>query len=107
MKLRQAMLLNLYVIPRLLRREAKRIEMWHGSSDEEPWYVETLPLEYFTMWEGDELKWARERYDSHEFTKARGQFIEIHQELAVERPGKRRSALVHEASLLRWGKNEV
>lgn len=35
----------------LLGQKAARIEMWHGSSDAEPGYLEQIPFEYFSLWD--------------------------------------------------------
>jgi hypothetical protein len=49
-KLRQTMLSNLYLLPHLLGSPIDELDMWHGSSDAEPSYVECIPEEYFLLW---------------------------------------------------------
>ena len=102
-KLRQAMLANLYLLPRLLGDEVGRLDIWHSSSDEQPWYPEILPIQYFTMWSDEELAWAGALYRSEEFTTARERTIEIYRELLQLAPGPRRSSLVEEAFRLQQG----
>ena len=99
-KLREAMLLNLYVLPHLLGEDRPRIDVWHGSSDEWPVYLEEIPAAYFEMWDVEEIQWARKLYRGEEFQAPERRWIEIHKELENERPGPRRRQLLNEASAL-------
>jgi hypothetical protein len=96
-KLRQTMLLNLYLIPQLLGRKMERIDMWHGSSDAEPRHVQEIPPEFFSLWDDAELQWAKRLYDSQAFKSVAARYTEIHRELLHTPPGPRRTQLVREA----------
>ena len=96
LKLRQAMILNLYLLPRLLALPMDRLEMRHMSSDAEPWYVDELPSEYFTLWTRDELDWARTCYSGEEFSEIRSRYVELHLELAETSLMSKRKKLVRE-----------
>jgi tetratricopeptide (TPR) repeat protein len=100
-KLQQTMLMNLYLIPHLLGQKAVRIEMWHGSSDAEPGYLEEIPFEFSSLWDEDAQQWAAELYHSPPIRLVLSQFIEIHQELLHLPTGPRRTRLVTEAFSLR------
>jgi hypothetical protein len=100
-KLRQTMLMNLYLIPHLLGQKAVRIEMWHSSSDAEPGYLEEISFEFFSLWDDDARQWAAELYHSPPMRLVLSQYIEIHRELLHLPPGPRRTRLVTEAFSLR------
>ncbi len=96
-KLRQTALLNLYIIPRLLGGEIEELDMWHGSSDERPSYLQYVPDEFFSIWKENELEWASCLYRSPEFEAVLTRYVEIHRELKHTPPGPKRSRLVDEA----------
>jgi hypothetical protein len=100
-KLRQAMLSNLYLVPHLLGRPISKLDIWHGSSDEEPDFLEQIPEPYLDLWRSEEREWAASLYASPEFRDARERFTEIHRRLDGLRPGPERSALVRELSRMR------
>jgi len=97
-KLRQAMLSNLYLLPHLLGRPISKLDIWHGSSDEEPDFLEQIPESYLDLWRGEEKDWAAGLYESAAFRDARERTIEICWRLDGLRPGPERSALVRELS---------
>ncbi len=97
-KLGQAMLANLYLLPRLFGQPIERLDMWHGSNIDWPEYVDSLPTEFFDIWTGAEQEWARQLYDSESFTTIRCEYIDIETQLGDEPRGPRRSQLVKEAS---------
>lgn len=100
-KLQQTMLMNIYLIPYLLGQEIERIEMWHGSSDEEPWYLQEIPFEFFSLWDEHARQWAEKLYHSQPFRAVLSRYIEIHRELLNLAPGPKRTRLVTEASTLK------
>lgn len=99
-KLRQTMLMNLYLLPQLLGLKQERLNIWHGTNWAEDSYLEYAPPELFALWDEAALRWARERYESPEFTQVRKRYIEIHEQLQNERPGPKRQQLVREAFAL-------
>jgi hypothetical protein len=102
-KLRQAMLSNLYLVPYLLGEPISVIDMWHGSSDAEPEYLDHIPDPYLQLWTDEEKRWAGRLYDSPGFRSARQRFIEISKLLDSIRPGPERSRLVREMHELERG----
>ena len=99
-KLRQTMLLNLYLIPDLLGERQQEIDMWHGCDQSEIQYLEYTPPEFLNLWDNSSREWARQQFESEEFRRTRNRYIEIHKELANLSPGPRRSKLVQEAYAL-------
>ncbi len=101
-KLKQTALLNLNVLPNLLGKPAQdHSDLWLGSNDEWPEYVELIPTEYFQLWSKSEREWARSISSSPGFVAIIDRWIEIHAELKDLPRGKRRTHLVNEAWSLR------
>ena len=100
-KLRQTMLMNLYLIPYLLGQKVERIEMWHGSSDAEPAYLEDIPFEFFSLWDDGARQWAAKLYRSEPFMAVLSRYIEIHRQLLNMLSGPKRTRLVTEAFSLK------
>ena len=99
-KLGQAMLANLYLLPRLFGESMERLDFW-GCSDALPEYVDELPPEFFEIWTPAEREWARQLYASEDFTRTRNEFINIESQLEDEPCGPRRNRLVKKAWDLR------
>ena len=97
------MLSNLYLVPHLLGEPISEIDMWHGSSDAEPEYLDHIPDPYLQLWTDEEKRWAGRLYDSPGFRSARQRFIEISKLLDSMRPGPERSRLVREMHELERG----
>lgn len=102
-KLRQAMLSNLYLVPRLLGEPISEIDMWHGSSDAKPEYLDHIPDPYLQLWTDEEKQWAGRLYGSPGFRSVRQRYIEISKLLDSIRPGPERSRLVREMHELERG----
>ncbi len=95
-KLRQTMLSNLYLVPHLVGSPIAELDIWHGSSDAEPSYVEYIPEAYFLLWTEAEREWAARLYRSEGFQSVRARYIEISRLLDNTPPGPERSRLVEE-----------
>ena len=95
-KLRQTIFSNLYLVPYLLGAPIATLEIWHGSSDAEPSYVEYVPEAYLELWTDAERDWASRLNRSAGFESVRERFIEISRALDITRPGPERSRLVKE-----------
>jgi hypothetical protein len=95
-KLRQTMLSNLYLVPHLLGSPIAKLDIWHGSSDSEPSYVEWIPEAYLQLWTEAEREWASRLYNSPGFQSVRARYIEISRALDSTPPGPERSRLVEE-----------
>jgi hypothetical protein len=100
-KLQQTMLMNIYLIPHLLGQKVERIEMWHGSSDAAPGYLEQIPHEFFFLWDEGAREWAAKLYHSQPFMVVLSRYIEIHRQLLNIPPGPKRTRLVTEAFSLK------
>ena len=100
-KLREAMLLNLYILPRLLGSTREEMDIWHSSNWEWPSYVDVIPPEYFSLWDDEALAWATALYHSEEFRDVEARYIEIYWELKSLPVGDRRTQLVDEAERLK------
>ncbi len=95
-KLRQTMHSNLYMVPHLLGSPIAELDIWHGSSDAEPSYVEYVPEAYLQLWTEAEREWASGLYQSPGFQSVRARYIEIARALDTTPPGPERSRLVKE-----------
>lgn len=98
-KLGQAMLENLYILPKLLDDPIERLDIWHGCNIAEPEHLDYVPPEFFDIWTMEERGWARKLYGSERFTRARTKYIDIGRQLLREPPGPgpRRTELVERA----------
>ena len=95
-KLRQTMFSNLYLVPHLLGSPVDELDIWHGSSDAEPFHAEHVPKAYLQLWSDAEREWASGLYHSPGFPSVRGRYIEISRLLDTTPPGPERSRLVKE-----------
>ncbi len=95
-KLRQTMFSNLYLVPHLLGSPIAELDIWHGSSDAEPSYVEYIHEPYLRLWTEAEREWAAGLYQSPGFRSVRERYIEISRLLDTTPPGLERSRLVKE-----------
>ena len=95
-KLRQTMLSNLYLVPHLVGSPIAKLDIWHGSSDAEPVYIECIPEAYLQLWTEAEREWAAGLYHSPGFQAVRARYIEISRLLDTTSPGPERSRLVEE-----------
>jgi len=96
-RLRQTMLSNLYLLPRLLGLTQEELDIWHGSNLAEKGYLEYVPPEVWALWDEPARQWARETCNSPAFRQVRARYIDIHRRLKSEPPGPTRSRLVDEA----------
>jgi hypothetical protein len=101
-RLRQAMLSNLYLIPYLLGQPQAEYDIWHDSNWVRADYMQYIPPELFDLWDDPARQWASEQYYGPELTTIRERYIEIFRQLPNTPPSPERSALVKEASRLRW-----
>jgi hypothetical protein len=102
-KLRQVMLMNLYILPKLLELDAPQGDMWHGSNDASPEYLQYIPPVFFQVWNDDAVAWAKKQYQSEEFVATRTRYVAIQRQLKQEPVGPTRTKLVQEASALTRG----
>lgn len=102
-KLLQVMLMNLYLLPKLLGFDDDPGDIWHGSSDASPGYLHDIPPILFHLWDDNAKAWATEQYQSREFTAFRNRYIAIQRQLKHEPVGPQRTQLVKEASALERG----
>ncbi len=100
-KLRETMLLNLYLIPYLLGIEQAEIDMWHGTNLAWKEHLETIPPEIFSLWDDNARQWVRDTYLADDMRRVRERYIEIHRQLQDETEYKKRVQLVDEAFKLR------
>ena len=103
-KLRQTMLMNLYLIPRLLGREVRKLDIWEGSSDGWPSYVDEIPPAFYALWTYAEKAWAAGLYDWAEFTEVRERYVLIHRCLKDMSPSGERKRLCEESFEMVYGK---
>jgi hypothetical protein len=76
-KLRQTMLSNLYLLPRLLGIAQDPIDIWYPSNLAEKTYIDDFPDEVFALWEPPALQWASIVYASAPMQRVRRRYIAI------------------------------
>lgn len=104
-KLRQAMLMNSYILQHLLGRELVPIKpMKSGDFDTDKMYLHYMPPEYFAMWSKKEKGWAAGMYDSDEFQRARACLAKIESLLDQTEPSPERTQLVDDSFALIYGR---
>jgi tetratricopeptide (TPR) repeat protein len=99
-KLRQTMLMNLYLLPHLLGIQQEPFNIWHASNWAQASYLQEAPPEFLALWDEAARHWARTQYESSAFTQIRSRYIEIYQQLQTEPVGPKRQQLVKEAFAL-------
>jgi len=101
-KLRQTMLSNLYLLPRLLGREQDVIDMWHPSNLTEKSYSDAVPDVLLALWDPPALHWAHTVYQRASMQRVRRRSIAIDHQLQTEPIGPTRNQLVDEAMHLKY-----
>jgi hypothetical protein len=101
-KLRQTMLSNLYLLPRLLRMDQDHIDLWYPSNLAEQHYSDDVPDALLALWEPPALQWVHALYSSEPWRRVRCRYIAIYTQLKDEPPGPKRSRLVEEAFQLQY-----
>ena len=94
-KLRETMLQNRFLLPRLLGRNLDGLDVSPDSDELEIMHLDYMPKEYLGIWNERALRWASTLYDG-EFSTVRARYIEIERELEHEPRGERRTRLVNE-----------
>jgi hypothetical protein len=101
-KLRQTMLSNLYLLPRLLSMDQDHIDLWYPSNLAEQRYCDDVPDALLALWEPPSLQWVNALYSSEPWRRVRCRYIEIYTQLKDEPPGPKRSRLIEEAFQLQY-----
>jgi hypothetical protein len=97
------MLLNLYLLPHLLGKRQKELDIWHSSNWCQKSYLREASPEFFDIWNPEELDWVRSEYDSTGLRSVRERYIEIYTQLKSVPVGPKRFKLVAEAGQLEEG----
>src|SRR5712691_1526955 len=100
--LRQTMLSNLYLLPRVLGREQDVIDMWHPSNRTEKSYRDAIPEAWLALWDPPALHWAHTVYQRASMQRVRRRYIAIYHQLQTEPIGPTRHHLVDEAMHLKY-----
>jgi hypothetical protein len=101
-KLRQTMLANLYLLPRLLGLAQDPLDMWHPSNLTDKAYSDSVPDALLRLWDPVALHWAHTVYRSAPMQRVRRRYIAIYHQLQTEPVGPTRSRLVDEAFRLHY-----
>ena len=80
-KLRQTMLANLYLQPRLLGLAQDPLDMWHPSNLTEKAYSDSVPDTLLMLWEPAALHWAHTVYHRAPMQRVRRRYIAIYHQL--------------------------
>lgn len=81
MKLYQTALSNPYLLPCMLGLDVEPLPVDLVVHMEWAWFVSQMPLEILTLWEEEDLAWAKTAYNDPAFQKRLTRFIEIESEL--------------------------
>jgi hypothetical protein len=95
------MLENLCLVPLLLGRNPRPLDIWHGSNLGCIAYAVEVPQELLNLWDDVALQWAREVSEHPAVVEKVARYVAIYRELKNEPPGPRWSALVHESFALK------
>ena len=99
--LAEAMLANLYVIPKVLGRQIVAYDIWHPSSDALMHYVEYMPHEVIASLTEAEVQWISHEYESLDFQHIKRRHIEIYLKLkSIKNMAERKRLLDESYSLL-------
>ena len=96
--LKEAMLSNLYMLPRVFGDPIGRLDVWHGSNWSEPEYLEEVE-DYLSPITLPQRQWIRARYSTSSFTELRDKYIEAYAILLTERNVQRRSKVLDSLAL--------
>lgn len=83
-RLRHAMLLNPYLLPRLFGEPWRRLDIWHGSNRAEPDYLDEV-AEFLEAPDAEERAWMKRLFQDESFRALRDAFIDHFGRLARER----------------------
>lgn len=100
-KLAEAMLSNLYLIPDLIGiPENKEHDIWHSSNFDALDYVSYFPDEIRNNLKKEEISWMKEEYESFDFRRVKKKYIEIYNQMKTEKDVKERGRLLKESASL-------
>ena len=102
-RLSQAMLLNRYLLPRLLGRDEEDLHVSPDSDELEIMALDQIPAEFFELWSLQERLWASTLYDG-QLLGVRVRYLEVTRRLEHGPRGERRNRLVREAHGLKYGR---
>jgi hypothetical protein len=99
-RLADTILSNIYLIPALIDKPVKKVDMLHGSNYAEPDYIYYLPDEIIDAITESDLGWLAEFYSSKIIQKILKRHIEIFFQLQNVRKVELRKPLVRESRSL-------
>ena len=70
-KLRQTMLIKLYIMLRLLGIPYEKLDIWPGSNCEETEYLDYVPESLYRLSDKEALNWAKQVYLRDELAERR------------------------------------
>ena len=105
-RLRQCMLANRYVIPRLLGRAFDGLSVNEVEDSYLLMHLDSVPEAFFALWTDAEKAWAASMYDSRTFAGTRERALDIERMLENMPRSEERSMLVGELSAMRYGRGE-
>jgi hypothetical protein len=99
--LAEAMLANLYILPKVLGKRIAEYDIWHSSSDAQISYVEYMPHEVLGSLTEADIQWISHEYESLDFQRIRKRYVEIYQKLkGIKDIAARKQLLEESYSLL-------
>jgi len=93
-KMRQAMFMNLYIIPFFIGLDQEDYPIWHGSNLAGKEYAYYMPELLLDLWRKEDLEWLIEFYNNSTIKQDREEFIRLGTQLNGERPGPKRSEVL-------------
>ena len=93
-KLLEAMVQNIYLVPRILGLPGKGEDIWHFSNWAEPDYGVDAPPEFVPTLSAEERSWMKEQLASEPFRRVRAEYISTFRALKDEGDVKKRMAIL-------------
>lgn len=102
-KLIDTMLINVYIIPKVVGVVVDRRISKHSFYFEEEEFCQGMPKELLKHWDAEAIEWAKSAWHSENVVNIREKYIELQNQIAEARSGPRRTKLMRELGKLRKG----
>ncbi|MGE5480687.1 MAG: tetratricopeptide repeat protein [Chloroflexota bacterium] len=102
-KLIDTMLINVYIIPKVVGVVVDRRISKHSFYFEEEEFCQGMPKELLKHWDAEAIEWAKSAWHSENVVNIREKYIELQNQIANARSGPRRTKLMRELGKLRKG----
>lgn len=92
---------NVYFLPHLVGQPCDRLPLFHGSNIADHEYIHEVDGRIFSIWEDEEIEWAKNIYLSDKYQYLRNQYIKLRRLLNHEKDiAVRRKVIRDEKALM-------